>query len=253
MRMATHSKFDGEMLKRLCSNGDVIECRKNYENETQIRLQTTALLFANDLPQVEPVDAYQTMLGFKFQSEFHDASDFTDASDPIQKTWRPMDHSIDAFIRQSAVIDAFVKLVLTHYTPDIQAPPDIVKIDTKSIKGTAAESLEERFKRLVQYTGNAKDVVFYQEIRNATEAAGMGRLSDTIIDSLVQKHYNLISYRPSKKVDGHTKQDRGFKNLILCEDGYDEKAERVRKMETVKQSVRVTTHDRFTPDTRIGE
>ena len=39
----------------------------------------------------------------------------------------------------------------------------------------------------------------------------------------------------------------------LCEDGYDEKAERVRKMEAVKQSVRVATHDRFTPDTRIGE
>ena len=164
-----------------------------------------------------------------------------------------MDHSIDAFIRQSAVIDAFVKLVLSHYTQDIQAPPDIVQIDTKSIKGTAAESQEERFKRLVQYTGNAKDVVFYQEIRNATEATGMGRLSDAIIDSYVKKHYNLISCRPSKIVDGRPKQDRGFKQLILCEDGYDEKAERVRKMEAVKQSVRVTTHDRFTPDTRIGE
>ena len=256
MRMATSSKFDGEMLKRLCSNGDVIECRKNYENETQIRLQTTVFLFANDLPQAEPADAYQTMQGFKFQSEFREACEITNKSDPMQKNWEPMDHSIDAFIRQPAVIDAFVKLVLSRYTQDIQAPPDIVQIDTKSIKGTAAESQEERFKRLVQYTGKSKDVVFYKEIRNATEATGMGRLSDAIIDSYVKKHYNLISCRPSKIVDGRPKQDRGFKQLILCEDGYDEKAERIKKMEAVKQSVRsqgVITHDRFTPDTRIGE
>ena len=210
-------------------------------------------MFANDLPQVEPVDAYQTMLGFKFQSEFHDASEFTDASDSIQETWRPMDHSIDAFIRQSAVIDAFVKLVLSHYTQDIQAPPDIVKTDTESIKGTAAESQEERFKRLVWYTRKPKDVVFYHEIRIAAEAAGMGRLSDTSIDSYVKKLYGLESYRPSKLVNGYKKQDRGFIGLELHEEGYDEKAERVRKMEAIKQSVRVTTHDRFTPDTRIGE
>ena len=52
-----------------------------------------------------------------------------------------------------------------------------------------------------------------------------------------------------------TQHPHGYKMLILCEDGFDEKAERVRRMEVVKQSVRsrVTTHDRFTPDTRIGE
>ena len=181
MRMATYSKFDGEMLKRLCSNGDVIECRKNYENETQIRLQTSAFLFANDLPHVEPVDAYQTMLVFKLQSDFRDESEITDLSNPIQKNWRPKDHTLEAFIQQPAVIDAFVKLVLDHYTQEIQAPPDIVRIDTQSMKGAAAESQEERFIGLVQYTGNPKDVVFYQEIRAATEAAGMGKLSHPII------------------------------------------------------------------------
>ena len=32
--------------------------------------------------------------------------------------------------------------------------------------------------------------------------------------------------------------DRGFKGLVLCDDGFDERAERVRRVETVKQSVR---------------
>ena len=86
-------------------------------------------------------------------------------------------------------------------------------------------------------------------IRTAAEAAGMGRLTDGTIDTFVRKLHNIVRCRPSKMVDGRCKQDNGYKMLILCEDGFDEKAERVRRMEEVRQSVRsrVTTHDRFTP------
>ena len=55
------------------------------------------------------------MLVFKLQSDFRDESEITDLSNPIQKNWRPKDHTLEAFIQQPAVIDAFVKLVLDHY------------------------------------------------------------------------------------------------------------------------------------------
>ena len=82
----------------------------------------------------------------------------------------------------------------------------------------------------------------------------MSKLSHPKIETLVRKHYNLMPIdRTSKMMNGSRKQDKGYRNLILCEDGYDEKAERVRKVEALKQSARVTTHDRFTPDSRIGD
>ena len=265
---AGRNVVDGESVKRLCSNGDVIECRKNHQDEKQIRLQMTMFLFANDMPPVEPVDAFQTMIGFKFRSEFHEAADFADAAQstehdghtkqsaagPIQanaqKNWRVMDHSIDTFIEQPQVIDAFTQLVLAAYTPDIQAPPPVVQEDTKSIKGAAAESQEQRFARIMECTRDQRDVLFYQEIRRTGEDAGMGRLSDSKIDSFVDKLYGLKPGRPSKMVDGKLKQDRGFKGLSICYNGYDEKTERLRRIEGVKQGVRsgVTTHDRFTAD-----
>ena len=177
------------------------------------------------------------MLAFKFPNEFREVEDITDPADPIQRNWRPKDHELEGFIKQPAVIDAFTALVFEHYTPDIQPPPDIVTEHTQSVKGPAAESPVDRFKRLVQ-RGSHTDVLFYQEIRLAAEAAGLGRLSDAKIDEYVRRLYGLTSYKPSKMQNGTMKQDRGFKGLVLCDDGFDERAERARRVGTVKQSVR---------------
>ena len=253
------SKIDGEIMKRLCSNGDVIECRKNYENEVHIRLQATMIVFANDLVPVDPPDAYQTMYAFKFPNEFHDADEITNPSEPMQKNWLPRDHGLDDFIQRPDVIDAFTILIILHYTSSIQQPPDIVKEHTQSVKGPAAESQLDRFKQLVQHSAELHDVLFYKEIRVAAEAAGMGRLSDAKIGHFVEKLYGLKPCRPSKvvnaAVNGQKKQqDRGFKGLVLCDNGFDEMTERVRRMETVKQGARLdfATRDKFTPDNRIG-
>lgn len=245
-------KLDGEIIKRLCSNGDVIEVRKNYKDEIQIRLQMSMFLFANDMPSIDPPDAYQTMLGFQFLSEFREKADINDPSSAIQKNWRLMDGELEEFIARPDVIDAFARLVLKSYTPGKLPPPDVVQAHTTSIKGDAAESQEERFARMVQ-PGDKSDVVFYKEIRQTAIDAGMGTLSDAKIDGYVSKLYGLKSNKPSKIVDGKKKQDRGFTHLRLCYNGHDEKAERLKRNEEVKQGVRsgtVVTHDRHTSDAR---
>ena len=251
---ARDKTLDGELIKRLCSNGDEIELRTNHKDEIQVRLQAAMFLFANDFPTIDPPDAYQTMVGFKFRTEFHEADEITDPSDPRQKNWRPKDHDIDAFIQRPAVVDAFTMLLIEHYTPAIQQPPPIVQEDTASIRGPAAESQEERFQHLVRHTGAPGDVLFYKEIRLSAEAAGMGRLSDAKIEGYVRTLYGLKGMKPSKFIDGRSIQDRGFKGLVLCDGGFDERAERTRRTEAVRQGVRsrVVTHDQFTPDARIG-
>ena len=48
-------KFDGELLKRMCSNGDTIELRTNFKDEIQIRLQTTFVLAFNNGSTSQPL------------------------------------------------------------------------------------------------------------------------------------------------------------------------------------------------------
>jgi len=216
MSKAGTGTFDGETIKRLCSNGDVIEVRQNYKDEIQIRLQAGIFLLANDMPPIDPPDAYQTMHGFKFMSEFHEEKEITDPVSVIQKNWLPMDHSLEAFITRPDVIDTFTLLILQNYTLDIQPPPDIVKEHTASIKGDAAESQEERFAKLV-LRGEKTDVLFFSEIRQVVVDAGMGTMSDSKIEGYVSKLYGLKPGKPSKQVEGKMKQGRGFKHLRFAE------------------------------------
>ena len=106
---------------------------------------------------------------------------------------------------------------------------------------------------IVKKTDNMQDVVFYKEMYPMFIKAGMGNLTPSKIDEYVLKLYGLKSMKPSKVgADGKKVQDRGFKGLILCDVGFDEAADRIRRNESVRQSVRVRTEDNFTPDTRIG-
>ena len=216
MSKAGTGTFDGETIKRLCSNGDVIEVRQNYKDEIQIRLQAGMFLLANDMPPIDLPDAYQTMHGFKFMSEFHEEKEITDPVSDIQKNWLPMDHSLEAFIIRPDVIDTFTLLILQNYTLNIQPPPDIVKEHTASIKGDAAESQEERFAKLV-LRGEKSDVLFFNEIRQVVVDAGMGTMSDSKIEGYVSKLYGLKPGKPSKLVEGKMKQGRGFKHLRFAE------------------------------------
>ena len=247
-------RFDGELLKRMCSNGDTIELRTNYKDEIQVRLQATFVLAFNNGCEADPPDAYQTMTGFKFQNEFHEPHEIDDTpgKKSWKKNWLPKDPALDAFIKRPDVVDAFTMFVLSHYTHDKQPAPAIVIESTNSLKGDAEEPMEERFGNIVKKTDNPRDVVFYKEIRLELARAGMGNLSHAKIDEYVLKLYGLKSNKPSKLVDGRKVQDRGFRGLLLNAHGFDEAAARITQNERVKQRVRCVTHDNFTPDDRIG-
>jgi hypothetical protein len=213
--------MDGDMVKKICSNGDWIEMRQNFKDESRIRSQTTIVIMVNDIPKVTPADAYQTMLGFKFDNEYHDKSEFDELEERGVETptsWRPSDHYIDEFIRQPGIIDAFTALILEAYTPHKQVPPQRVKDDTNSIKGQASLSVEERFAEVI-IKGEEQDVLFYAEIQSALRDCGLGQLSSGKIDTLVKQIYDIQPSKPSKKCEqGVNKQGRGFKGLqVNCE------------------------------------
>jgi hypothetical protein len=192
----------------------------------------------NDLPDVTPVDAYQTMIGYKFDNEYHDISEFNEVKEQGGKppsNWRVMDHTIDDFIRQEGVIDAFTALIFEAYTPERQVPPQRVKADTNSIKGEASLSVEERFAAII-VKGENSDVLFTQEIKVALRDNGLGSFSNGKIDDMVKHVYKMeAGMRPSRG----SKQALGFKGLRISESNYNEKEERLKKTEHLKQAVRL--------------
>jgi hypothetical protein len=230
--------MDGDMIKKICSNGDWHEMRQNFKDESRIRSQTTMLIFVNDLPDVTPVDAYQTMIGYKFDNEYHDTSEFNEVKEQGGEPpshWRVMDHTIDDFIRQEGVIDAFTALIFEAYTPERQVPPQRVKADTNSIKGEASLSVEERFAAII-VKGENSDVLFTQEIKVALRDNGLGSFSNGKIDDMVKHVYKMeAGMRPSRG----SKQALGFKGLRISESNYNEKEERLKKTEHLKQAVRL--------------
>jgi hypothetical protein len=234
-------KIDGDMIKKICSGGDMLEVRQNYTQENRIQLQTTLVIFLNDTCDVTPPDAYQTMIGIKFPYEYHDTSEFDELEerglDP-PPYWRQKDPSIDEFIRKPGVIDAFTALIFEAYTPEKMAPPQRVKDDTNSIKGEAAESVEERFAKII-VKGEGTDVLFTKEVQRALEEYGLGTYSSSKIETFVKNVYNMKPGQPSREnAQGKNVQGRGFKGLRINDQLYNDKDARLVRTEQVKHSAR---------------
>jgi hypothetical protein len=234
--------MDGDMIKKICSNGDWIEMRQNYQNESRIRSQTGFFSMVNDIPEVTPVDAYQTMIGYKFDNEYHDNSEFNEVKEKggeSPSNWRIMDHTIDEFIRQEGVIDAFTALIFEAYTTERQVPPQRVKDDTNSIKGEASLSVEERFAEII-VKGETTDVLFTKEIKRTLLECGVGTFSSAKIDMFVKQVYKIDPGKPSRKDEtGKSVQDRGFKGLRINDQRYNEKDEGLKRSEQVRIGVRL--------------
>jgi hypothetical protein len=236
-------KMDGDMIKKISSGGDKVEVRQNYTNEIQIQMQAALAVFINDICEVTPPDAYQTMIGIKFSIEYHDQSEFDELQEQGVEPpawWRIKDSSIDEFIRKAGVIDAFTALIFEAYTPEKMAPPQRVKDDTNSIKGEASLSVEERFAKIV-VKGKKTDVLFTKEIIMTLEECGLGKFSSAKIETWVDNVYNMKRCQPSREnAQGKNVQmGFGFKGLRINDQIYNDKDERLKRTEHLKQSARM--------------
>jgi len=234
--------MDGDTIKKICSNGDWIEMRQNFKNESRIRSQSTLVIMVNDIPNVAPVDAYQTMVGYKFQNEYRDISDYEDIKGrggTPPANWRLMDHTIDEFIRQPEIIDAFTRMIFEAYTPDRQVLCQRVKEDTNSIKGEASVSVEERFADII-VRGQPTDVLFIKEIKWTLEECGVGAFSSAKIDTLVKQVYNLDRAKRSRKDEnGKTVSDWGCRGLRVNDEHYNDREQKMKRTENLKQRARM--------------
>lgn len=68
-------RINGNILKKLSSGGDKIEARVNHKDEINFKIQARVCMFCNDLPPIEPADAKETSLIFRYPSKFLNEDD----------------------------------------------------------------------------------------------------------------------------------------------------------------------------------
>eukprot|EP01047_Picozoa_sp_COSAG01_P061111 COSAG01_NODE_7585_length_3138_cov_2.978611_4_plen_235_part_00 len=132
--MQPNKFLDGALLKKFCSGGDTQEARRNHCDEVQFKLQATLLILANDIPEIRPSDANQTLLPFAFPHAF--------VPEPSKPTHRKADPTIKEFCARPEIVDAFTEAVLRTYwsTSAVSMPTHVA---------ATQESDQEKFFALV--------------------------------------------------------------------------------------------------------
>ena len=63
-------KVDGVKIKGLASGGDMWRGRKNFQDDVEFFIEAKPIIFANDMPPVEPIDTLKTCVEFNTTKEF---------------------------------------------------------------------------------------------------------------------------------------------------------------------------------------
>jgi hypothetical protein len=63
-------KVDGVKIKGIASGGDMWRGRKNFQDDVEFFIEAKPIIFANDMPPVEPVDTLTTCIEFNTTKQF---------------------------------------------------------------------------------------------------------------------------------------------------------------------------------------
>jgi len=154
MTIDSKSCVDGNQLKQIASGGDEITTRVNYGFDIIHKVIGHLILFQNDLPDIHPKDAYQTMLYVDMPCAFQtEESDLAIRRDP--------DINIKDFIQNEEVYLALIDLLLDNYG----APNYSLMISqAKGMQEEETESEFQKVKSLFNITTNKDDFLSVKEI-----------------------------------------------------------------------------------------
>jgi hypothetical protein len=128
-------KIDGNKLKKICSGGDYHTARKNFKDEREFKIQSGLMVNANDIPKIEPADAFETVCSFSSSKqfkpkEFIDDARASGASDFEMKLY----HVADPILKTEKCsrvdwMDALIHILLDGYKPFSAPKKNVFKTD----------------------------------------------------------------------------------------------------------------------------
>lgn len=160
-------KLDGNIIKSIASGGDKKRARLNYKNEIEFRIQGRCLFLMNEMIDVSPQDACETLTTFKFQTEFKD--DLTENELRINEEetgyyFAKSDPKIKSELLQNPDIqNAFINILIDHYTEEKIKLPEFMQEQNNDLIDTENRTMAI-LKDLFIFTGDKSDELTIPEV-----------------------------------------------------------------------------------------
>jgi hypothetical protein len=192
-------KLDGNLAKRLSGGGDDITFRQNFRDESTVRLMTTFMAMANDMPDFSPVDQ-----ALRVRMKYI-ASDFTFVPKLLEDCVgleKPGDPLLKDKVASTGWKDAFAYAIFDAYGDgSVPVPPaEVIETTDDYIPPPTADLKEKVEEAGYTITGSDDDFVSSRDIINKMRATGLA-LSDCKIGRELTK---MGLKRTAKRIDSKT-------------------------------------------------
>lgn len=152
----SNAMFDNNIFKKICSGGDVLDVRALYAAIIKIRLQTTLMMWLNNMPVVSGTDCLQKLSTIFMNTEFKDAKEVND-----RPHYKLRDEGIKDWLRDERVGDQLILDILDHWQDCLPEQPDSV---LQELEEDNDSSDEQKFYSHFEFTGNKEDVVVARDL-----------------------------------------------------------------------------------------
>lgn len=201
-------KLDGNIIKSITSGGDEKTARMNYKNEIQFKIQGRMIMMMNEMIGITPHDATQTMVLFRFQSEFKEEVTYED--EEINKLGQykflKADMNIKSKINEDIELaNAFIHILLDHYSTDSYKLPECIR-DDKINMDDNEDSIESKLKNIFEFTNDTNDVLTIATVNEETSSIGILKSSlKTALPRLgvIEKPVNNVRCYAKIKIKQH--------------------------------------------------
>lgn len=157
----------GNKIKKVSSGGDTIEVRKNFQDETEIKLQSTFMFNYNDEPTIKPSDARQTQVKYYMNSKFIGKNQKKEFSN-IE--YYEKDNSVKTdFICNEDVMNEMAHIIFEYYKKPCDYPEQFLE-DVEDDEQNDDKKLLSYF----QFTNYPKDIIYNSVIDNIMKKSGVG-------------------------------------------------------------------------------
>jgi len=134
--------IDGNAIKKFTSGGDSIKARKNYIDESKIKLQCGLLICCNDMPEIKPSDASNFRLHYKMKSKFIRKADneylnFKDKENDCEtfmgdfKTicYKADENFKSTILNDQELLMEFINIIIDSYNNYVSYPSEMIDVN----------------------------------------------------------------------------------------------------------------------------
>jgi hypothetical protein len=197
--------LNGNLIKKICSGGDKILARKNYQDEQEFRLQGRLFMCLNDMAPIEPPDALQTVTIIKTPYSYEPEPN------PDIPWHRKADSSIKEFVKRADVRDALIHIVIGQYTTSPVVKSVSVKQETDELLADSKD-INVLIKKDWKFTKCTEDKVKAADIKTWATSVGVKASTQKLKDVFVGFG---AKYEAQMKIKGTN--TTGYRGIIRVE------------------------------------